>query len=154
MTSPILPKLHRARGFTLIEVMVTVGIAATLAGVALPSIEQVVLRARRVDVLLHLSLAQLAQERARAVRSAYGTLDEIGAAGLAHSAHYSIAVVSSSATGYDLLAEAQGNQARDRGCRYLRLKVEGPNTIRASGSTNTTANAPSDNDRCWQRGLA
>ena len=64
--NPRLVPPRRARGFTLIETMVTVAIAGVLSSVAYPSLEGQVLRARRTDALVALMQAQLAQERFRA----------------------------------------------------------------------------------------
>ena len=144
-----------SRGFTLIEAMVAVGIAGTLATVALPSVEQVVLRSHRMDALLNLSLVQLAQERGRAASSTYAaSLADIGMASLASGKHYNLAIVSASATGFDLLASATGTQTRDTTCRHLRLTVDGANTVRASGPTVATTNGAAENQRCWQRALS
>lgn len=143
------------RGFTLIEAMIAVSIAGTLAGVAWPSMEQAVLRARRMDAMVNLSLVQLAQERSRAMRPSYSaSLDDIGVGALANGRHYALSIVGAGATGYDLLASATGSQARDAACRHLRLAVNGGSTLRASGPTAETANPPADNERCWQRALS
>ncbi|MEO7056219.1 MAG: type IV pilin protein, partial [Caldimonas sp.] len=66
------------RGFTLIETMVTVGIAGVLSSIAYPPLEGHVLRARRTDALVTLMQAQLAQERYRAEHRSYGSLAETG----------------------------------------------------------------------------
>ena len=66
------------RGFTLIESLVAVSVAAVLSSVAYPSLEGHVLRARRTDALVALMNAQLAQERYRSNNNSYGTLVEVG----------------------------------------------------------------------------
>ena len=62
--------------------------------------------------------------------------------------------LSSSATGYTLLASATGAQARDANCRHLRVSVDRGTTVRASGPTAETTNAAATNERCWQRALS
>ena len=65
-------------GFTLIETMVTIGIAGVLSSVAYPSLEGQVMRARRSDALVALMQAQFAQERFRANNASYGSLADAG----------------------------------------------------------------------------
>jgi len=141
----------RYAGFTLIETLVTVGIAAVLSSIAYPSLEGQVLRARRADALVALLEAQLAQERFRAGNASYGTLAEAGLRPTSPAGHYRIDVVANSAFGYEVLAGAVAAQARDARCRYLRLAVNDSTLTYASGSDSTTANAADVNRLCWSR---
>lgn len=142
---------RRSAGFTLIETMVTVGIAAVLSSIAYPSLEGQVLRARRADALVALLQAQLAQERFRASNASYGSLVEAGLRPTSPAGHYRIDVVANSAFGYEVLAGAVAGQARDTRCRYLRLAVVDASLTYASGSDATTANGADVNRHCWSR---
>lgn len=149
--NPVLCKARHARGFTLIETMVAVGIAGVLSSVAYPSFEGHVLRARRTDALVTLMTAQLAQERHRANNTRYGSLAEAGLRGTSSAGYYTLQVISNSADGYDLLASASGAQARDAACRHLRLASLGNGLVHASGADVSTANAAPVNRKCWNQ---
>ncbi len=142
---------RRSAGFTLIETMVTVGIAGVLSSIAYPSLEGQVMRARRTDALVALMQAQLAQERFRANNASYGSLADAGVRPTSPAGHYRIAVVSSDAAGFELLASAVAGQARDASCRHLRLALADATLTYASGSDATTANPADANRACWSR---
>ncbi len=144
-------RARRVAGFTLIETMVAVGIAGVLSSIAYPSLEGQVMRARRTDALVALMQAQLAQERFRANNASYGSLAEAGVRATSPAGHYRIAVVSSSAAGYELLAGAVASQARDARCRYLRLALVDASLTYGSGSDASTANSAEANRTCWSR---
>jgi type IV pilus assembly protein PilE len=140
-----------SRGFTLIETLVTVGIAGILSSIAYPSLEGHVLRARRSDGLVSLMQAQLAQERYRAHNRSYGELGAIGVRATSLAGHYAIEVASTAADGYELVATAVGRQARDASCQTLRLSVARANVVYASGPDAATANPDVVNRKCWNR---
>ena len=144
-------RVRRHAGFTLIETMVTIGIAGVLSSVAYPSLEGQVMRARRSDALVALMQAQLAQERFRANNASYGSLADAGVRPTSPAGHYRIAVVSSDAVGFELLASAVAGQARDARCRHLRLALADATLVYASGSDTTTANGADANRACWNR---
>jgi type IV pilus assembly protein PilE len=148
---PAQPRARRARGFTLIETIVTVGIAGVLSSVAYPNLEGQVLRARRTDGLVAIMQAQLAEERYRANNATYASLAEAGLRGTSAAGLYTIQVTSNTADGYVILASATGAQARDAGCRHLRLTLADATLAYASGTDATTANAAEVNRKCWSR---
>ena len=137
------------RGFTLIELMVTVSIAGVLSSVALPSFEGQLQKARRTDVLLATVQAQAAQERYRSNATSYGSLAEIGVPAHSAAGHYTLQVTAHSADGYELLATATGVQARDAACRHMKLTAVGLNLVHASGPDAAVANPADANRRCW-----
>ena len=148
---PPSPRRARLRGFTLIESLVAVGVAAVLSSVAYPSLEGHVLRARRTDALVALMNAQLAQERYRSNNNSYGTLVEVGMRDRSASGYYSVQVTSNSADGFEVLASATAGQARDAHCRHLRLVSVGTAVTYASGPDTATSNPAGVNRKCWNQ---
>ncbi len=139
------------RGFTLIETMIAVGIAGVLSSIAYPSLEGHVLRARRTDGLVALMQAQLAEERHRANHRTYGDLAEIGLRSNSMSGYYTLQVTSSSIDGYEVVATANGRQARDGSCQTLRLAAYGASMEYASGPNASASNPPEVNRKCWNQ---
>ncbi len=147
-------RTRRSAGFTLIETMITVGIAGVLSGIAYPSLEGQVMRARRTDAFVAHLQAQLAQERFRANNAnnaSYGSLADVGVRPTSPSGHYRLEVVSSDAAGFELLASAVAGQARDTRCRHLRLAFADATLTYASGSDANTTNSADANRACWGR---
>jgi type IV pilus assembly protein PilE len=140
---------RHATGFTLIELMCVLAVAAILAGIAYPSCQQALHRVRRADALTALMQLQSAQERYRANHVAYGDLPSLRAAATSPAGHYQLAVAAHDETGYELHARAAGSQRTDADCRHLRLRVAGANVAYASGSDDRFANAEAANRRCW-----
>jgi len=141
MKLPRALSVKKYRGFTLIELMITVAIIAILASIALPAYNNYIYKARRADGMEALMKLQLAQEKYRRTHTAYtndlAMLDGIGATSA--EGHYVIALTSATATVYVATATAQGAQAGDEvACRTLSINQDGPVT--------TTANA-----YCWNR---
>ncbi len=121
---------ERQRGFTLIELMVTVVVISVLALIALPSYQQYVRQARRVEAQAELINLQRAMEKYRVNNPSYDGCVADGACALPTSDDYTYSVSGASATGYSLSAEAKGSQAADSGCSPLTLNQnseKGPN---------------------------
>ena len=138
-----------ARGFTLIELMIAVSVVGILSSVAYPSFEAPIQRTRRVDALVSMMEIQAAQERLRSRATRYGSLAEIGAADVSPSRHYTLQMTAFSAEGYEVLATATGAQARDTGCRHMKLAASGFNVVYTSGADVLVANADTANRKCW-----
>lgn len=136
-------------GFTLIELLCVLALAALLAAIAYPSYRSVVLKLRRSDGLAWLLQVQLAQERHRGNHPRYATLAELGLPTASPQGHYALAVAAAGPSGYQLLASAQGAQASDTVCRYLKLTVAGGDITHSSGADALTANPGAENRRCW-----
>lgn len=135
-------QLRRERGFTLIELMITVVIVAILAAIAFPSYQRYVLRSHRVEAQALLSEAAARQERYYSQNNAYAS----SAAALNMTSnvnalqYYSLAISNITATTYTLTAIAKGAQARDGQCLTLSLDQAGTRSNTGTG-TGTT---------CWQ----
>jgi type IV pilus assembly protein PilE len=118
---------NHSRGFTLLELMIVVGIVGILAVVAYPSYLDSVRKSRRADGIAAILSVQLAQERLRAnCRFFAGNLSNAATACGASAADssilsaansgegfYAIAVSNASATSYTVTATGLMDQAMD-----------------------------------------
>lgn len=147
--SPRSPR--RSAGFSLIELMIATSISGVLASAAYPSFSAALHKIRRCEALAATMQLQQAQERWRSGSSRYGTLAEVGVAGIVPGRNYLLSVAAPSASGYVALAEATGAQASDRPCKYLKLSVDAGNVSYSSGETDATANSAQVNRQCWNQ---
>lgn len=156
---------NSSRGFTLIELMITVAIVGILSAVALPSYTRYVQRANRADARTALLAAAQRMEQNYTLAGRYDTLQDgstaVNTATLttwklnqspsAGTALYTISFSTApSQTGYVLAATPTGSQASDT-CGVLRFternlkaaKGENPNTAGISRNANTV--------ECWNK---
>lgn len=123
--------LRCARGFTLVELVVVMAMAAVLAAVALPAYTQHLAAGRRADAVAALMQLQMAQERHHANHGVYaGDRAALRGAGTPVSAQGFYDIVLQplhAAPGQGYVAEAVpragGPQARDSECPRLTLTV-------------------------------
>ncbi|HEY3487737.1 MAG TPA: type IV pilin protein [Gammaproteobacteria bacterium] len=126
----------KERGFTLIELMITVAIVGILAAIAYPSYQRQMLRTNRSEGLSALQDAAARQERYFSNNSEY-TVD-LGAANIAGTTvngHYAISVAAGNCGDiencYTVTADAQGGQVNDNfgtDCTTLTLDSTGART--------------------------
>lgn len=141
----------KAKGFTLIEVMITVVIVAILASIAYPSYMSQVRKSRRSDAVQALSQVQQAQERWRANYTTYSAVlantavspalpNGLGVSATTSGGYYTLAISSNTSTGYVATATAVSgtSQASDTNCTTLTVTV-------ANGSAVNTPTA------CWSK---
>lgn len=140
--------LHKnTRGFTLIELMIVVAIAAILAAIAYPAYNDSVRKSRRADAISVLTEAQNHLERFYTENGRYDQ-DTGGTAytlptGMSSSPRnssttfYTIAVSTLNAQDYILTATAQGDQTNDA-CGNL--------TLNHAGLKGVSSGVPGD---CW-----
>ncbi|WP_431109701.1 type IV pilin protein [Variovorax paradoxus] len=138
------------KGFTLIELMITVAIVGILAAIAYPSYTEYVMRSRRVEGQNLLNDAAARQERFRAQNGVYagaGELDKLklptGAA--SQNGYYTLTstvAADGSDGGFTLKATRAGAQVADRKC--------GDFTLNAKGTKGMAADSPGTAATCWR----
>lgn len=132
----------RARGFTLIELMVTVAIVGILAGLAFSSYRQYVQRSHRVDATAALLRLAANQERFYLQNNTYAT--SVGALGMTATTehgYYQLAVTAADATGFSATATpgSGSSQADDSDCQSFGINEQG-----------TRSSSPSAPTECWK----
>lgn len=128
----VLPTLRTPlaqRGFTLIELMITVAVVAILSAIAYPAYQEYIVRSRRVEAQSLLNDAAARQERWRAqngsytttvanLRLAYGDQSEHG--------FYTLTMAKvANDGGYTLTATRSGSQTADQRCGNFTLNAAG-----------------------------
>jgi type IV pilus assembly protein PilE len=127
--------LMKARGFTLIELMVTIAILAIIAAIAVPIYSGQVEKARRADAVSSLLDTAQQLERCFTRNSSYTHANCPSGTIASADGFYEITVTAASTT-YDLTAKPLGSQAGDD-CKNFTLDHLGN-----KGKTGTA-------DRCW-----
>jgi type IV pilus assembly protein PilE len=139
-------------GFSLIELLIALVIAAILASIAWPAYQNQVFRGRRSDAISALAVVAQAQERWRNDNTTYqADLASLpGAITQSQGGHYDITIVtnSTSRNTYTLRATAKSSspQSHDSNCQRMDMAlVQGQFTYTSASSTGTNATP----DPCW-----
>ena len=107
---PLLRRTHR--GFTLIEVMITVAIIGILSAIALPAYRDYITRGRIPEATSQLASKQVKMEQwfqdSRSYRAATGTDCYVGASDTTSSRFFTFTCAASSATAYTITATGTG----------------------------------------------
>lgn len=135
--------MRSQRGFSLIELLITLAIAAILTAVALPNYQAYMRHARRIEATATLLQAANWLERAATATGEYPQASADGSVALPSSlqqsanGHYLVTWQTNTAQGFVLIAQPQGEQARDA-CGWLSLDALGQR------------GAQGDVQACWQ----
>lgn len=104
----------KTKGFTMMELLISIAIIGILAAIAIPSYRSYSLKSNRADGLQTALSIQLAEERYRMKNSSYGSLAQVwNGVGTSTGGYYTIAISNVSATTYTITLTAVGNQASD-----------------------------------------
>ena len=148
---------NRNKGFTLIELMITVAIVAILAAIAIPNYSDYVQRSRRNEAMQALHATKNAMEKFRLGQNQYPTtitilngvttshgLRQSGTDWLSENGNYTVSIaIGSGGNATGVAAVAGADQASDTDCRIFMLNLNGTKLARNSSMAVTT-------DQCWR----
>ncbi len=153
------PTMTEIKGFTLLELMIAVGIVAILAAVSYPTYTGYVRTARYSDATVALNELAQAMERYYSANGTYvGAV--VGTAGTdevqvyptqSPERYYTLSITGPNVTQYLVKATPAGDMSGDTQCGVFSLNQAGVKCIRDGAKCNT-ASAQSDRDlvaACW-----
>lgn len=117
-----------SKGFSLLEAITTISIMAILASLAIPVYQSKMRMNHRLDATLSLMNIEQQQEVYRNSHQTYGNLTAVwGESDLTPKAYYKLSLIKPTATGFTVIATAQGKQALDAegdvSCEKLTIEV-------------------------------
>ena len=141
-SSPNDPRRGRARGFTLIELMITVAIVAILAALAYPSYTRYMLRAHRASAVSYVMGVASKQVQFNLDARRYGNDTDLGTTTLPPEVlpHYTVVTTPNNAVApptYTIIATPIGSQLADTPCGTLTVNQTGNKTITGTADVAT-----------------
>ncbi|MBI5719841.1 MAG: prepilin-type N-terminal cleavage/methylation domain-containing protein [Burkholderiales bacterium] len=154
------PSRGAPRGFTVIEVLITMVVLGVLMAVAFPSFQSSIRKSRRSEAITALTNIQQAQERHRSTNASFiANITAAPPTGLGQpatrtsSGYYDLSVSGNTATAYVATATAVAgtSQANDGNCAVLAVQMSGGNVKYGAGASIDWSAANTDPNRCWAR---
>jgi type IV pilus assembly protein PilE len=119
----MLPRGHP--GFTLVECLIVLAIAAILAGLTVPGVRGHERRVARLDAVQALMRVQIEQENMRSLHGLY--TNDLGALRgvrpTSPQGRYTLSLATTGPEAYRAVAQATGEQQADRDCAAITLDV-------------------------------
>jgi len=140
-------------GFTLIELMIVVAVAALLLAIAVPSYQDSTRKGRRAEAVAALMQLQQAQERHRAGNTSYAAnIAALPGSQPSSTEYYNLTISDVGPAQYSITASAKpgSSQFGDTRCRGLRVRAASGVLLYESlddANAVDTVNA----NRCWAR---
>lgn len=125
----IMGTTNKVKGFTLMELMITVAIIGIIAAIAIPSYQDFVNKSRRSEAHAGLTKMQLQQEAHRMVNSTFASAFGTGSNDVHEpTSDYYTFTLSGSANAYSVIATAKSTQTADTACTPMTIDQAGTKT--------------------------
>ena len=139
---------NESRGFTLIELMIVLAVAAIILSIAIPAFTEQMRKSRRSEAISGLQQLALKMERWRADNPSYANSNPASANYPSQAAtdNYAFAVTAASPTTFTLQATRQGAQTSDATCGNFTFQF---GDLDNNGATPATTVKSAAAAGCW-----